>query len=94
MGGHVPLSRASSCGTELVQGPREIGGQLTQEVRADRQLASEQKMGRELGPWAERQDRQEERRELVESEKGSGSGNTGQRLPHMGPITRTGGQVL
>lgn len=40
------------------------GGRLPVEVWADKQLASEQKMGRELGPWAEKQDRAGREREL------------------------------
>nr|XP_020767336.1 mitochondrial inner membrane protease subunit 2-like [Odocoileus virginianus texanus] len=48
------------------------------EVWVDEQLASEKRIARELGMWAEKG--QEGRRELAESKKGSSSENTGQRL--------------
>lgn len=72
-----------------MQGPCEIRGSLPREVWADKQLASEQKMGRELGPWDQRQDRADGRREVAESEQGSSSENLGQRFTQMDPITRT-----
>ena len=59
---------------------------------ADKQLASGQKTGREMDPWAERQEREGREREMVESEQDSSSGNPGQRLTQKDPITRTEGQ--
>lgn len=53
---------------EPVQGPSEIRGSLPREVWVDKQLASEQKMGRELGPWDQRQDRADGRREVAVSQ--------------------------
>lgn len=81
-------------GQSWFRGHVKLGGSLPRKSGQTGSRPLNRKWAENWVPGLRDKTGQEERRELAESEKGSGSGNTGQRLPHMGPITRTGGQDL
>lgn len=91
-GGHASEWSKCLAGRSRYRDHVKLGGRLPMEVWADKQLTSERKMGRELGPWLRNKIGQEGKGNWRTLEQGSSSGNTGQRLTHVHPITRTGGQ--